>query len=191
MAAAVEVGEVLGVTAALIEYGQLSQIAELRGQWDDHAAMWERSRGPLGPFMNGLPMDAVIAQAHGGREQAGRLSEQWFDELPRHPAVGRLTSVLFAGRLAPVLSPATAESAYTQLAPHRDVWMFAGPEVMWGSMALALARYALCMGRVDDAIGHFETASRIARARRRGAGARHDRIGARVRARATGRSRRR
>jgi hypothetical protein len=108
--------------------------------------------------MNGFPMDAVIALVQGDRQGAARLAHEWFGELPRHPAVGRLVSVHFASRLAPVLSPATAEQAYAQLQPCRDIWIFAGPEALWGSTAYAAARYALCAGRIDDAINDFEIA---------------------------------
>lgn len=158
VAAGMEVGSVLGITASLIEFAQLSQMYELRGQWDDYVALWERSRAPLGPSMNGFPMDAVIAQAQGDRERAGRLAEEWFEERPRHPAVGRLTSVHFASRLARLLSPATAEGAYAQLRSHPESWACAGPEALWGSSAHALGRYALSMERIDEAIAHLETA---------------------------------
>jgi hypothetical protein len=158
VAAAVDVGAVLGTSAILVEFGQRTQILEFTGRWDEYAAVWQEHRSMIGGFMNGFPMDAVIAQAQGDRQTAARLARDWFGELPRHPAVGRLVSVHFASRLAPVLSTAAAEQAYAQLQSCGDIWIFAGPEAMWGSTAHALGRYALCAGRTDDAISDFEIA---------------------------------
>ena len=158
VASAAEAGAVLGVTAGLVEYAQRTRIAELRGRWDDFAALVQRNRVTLEAFIRAFPMDAVIAHAQGDRRSATTLAGEWFDEVPRHPALGRLVSLHFASRLAPVLSPGTAEQAYAQLQPWPDTWLFSGPEAIWGSSAHSLGRYALCAGRIDDAIVHYETA---------------------------------
>ncbi|MEY2404804.1 MAG: hypothetical protein QOD38_2355, partial [Acidimicrobiaceae bacterium] len=155
---AAEDGAVLGITAGLIAYGQRARIHELRGEWDEYADLWRRNDETFKAFMSAIPMEAVMAHAQGDTASATRLAGAWFDDVPRHPALGRLVSLHFASRFAPVLSAATAEQAYRQLEPWPDTWMFSGPEAIWGSSALALGRYALSMEHIDDAIAHLEVA---------------------------------
>jgi class 3 adenylate cyclase len=158
IAAARHAGDVLGITAELVEYSQLMQIAEFRGRWDDYDALWDRYRVALTPYMAAYPVDAVSALARGDLDRAASLAEQWFVEVPRHPATGQLATWEFVSRLAPVISPVRAAQAYAQLEPYHELWIFAGPEVLWGSCERALARYAARMGRADDAIAHLERA---------------------------------
>ncbi|MEY2421081.1 MAG: hypothetical protein QOI95_1148 [Acidimicrobiaceae bacterium] len=157
-AAAMAAGGVVGVTAALVEYTQLSQIAEYRGRWDEFRTLWQDRHAPLEALLVNFPMHVRLAEIDGDLDRAAILAAEWFDGIPRRYALGRMLSVHSASVFAPLLPRAMAEIAYERLQPYPDVWMFAGPEAIWGSSAFALARYALRLGRIDDAVHHFEMA---------------------------------
>ena len=157
-AAAFEAGAVIGVTADLIKYSLASQVAEAQARWDDFEELFRANIDQLGRLLGGLPIECRIAHGLGDTERAARLTTEWYDAFLQRPVLGRVLGMHYASRLAPVMSPAMAESAYQELQPFPDTWVFAGPEAIFGSSAIALARYARRLGRLDDAIAHFEVA---------------------------------
>jgi tetratricopeptide (TPR) repeat protein len=148
----------IGITAAFVEWIQLSEISRLRGQRREYAAMW-RDRDPaFEPILRGFPADLFVADASGDVDSAPALVDEFHSKTDSLPAQGRLLNVHLMSRFASVTSLDMARRAYERLAPYVHLWMFVGSEFQVGSTAYALARYARRLGEIDEAVSLYERA---------------------------------
>jgi tetratricopeptide (TPR) repeat protein len=155
--AAFENGSALGPTSVATHFLVHSWIAELRGDRDEYLAQYRAREEELAPLLRGLASPLTAAWFEGDDERTRALVTAWFDGFTRAKMAWGL-QLHYASVFCPFVSPAAAAWAYEQLAPHPGVWMFVGPEMLFGVSDLSLARYAWRAGRIDDAIRHFEAA---------------------------------
>ncbi|MEY2453933.1 MAG: hypothetical protein QOD92_3507, partial [Acidimicrobiaceae bacterium] len=158
MAAAVDGGAALGVTAIATECLVYGRIAELQGRWDDWLTLWRDNADALEPLVRAMITPVIVAWAEGDIERATAMANKWFASFDPAYKMGWAMQLHGASILTPIINEKAAAFAYDQLAPWPDTWMFIGPEMFFGSSAHSLAHYALRLGRIDDAVAHYEVA---------------------------------
>lgn len=156
--ACANLGYIVGATGELVASLQRIWLLELTGQTGGliEAAEAAVAAMPLW-FSVFYPGDAWTAMLRNDNATAEALAEAYVARVDQLPANMALTSIAFSSRIAPVLSPSSAERLYQMLMPARGAWT-GSPEAVFGSASAALARYAARAGRRDDAVALWREA---------------------------------